>query len=815
MVKIKIEVKIFIVWLIFFVEILAIVFMFSVIIKQHTRVVNKQNEEIERLHLIRNLQVALVLVVMPANDFVILGKESNEIEKFEVLNREIEELIAQIKGRFVFDNPEKKELLAQINKDYEDVKKLSLEIFALDEPAGSLQAGKLMKMLDKTANDVLNKAEKFHQFSHEEIEKVMLDMYKVEKFMRRIVFGGIASSAIVIFLGLFFFRQIITLPIKSMRKVILEVSKGNLEEKIKINSKDEIGDLALSFNKMTQSLKSSREELTASKKYTETIISDLTDALVIFNADGIIESVNRSALKILGYEEKECIGLKIENLFFDKEVLEKDEFKKIFKGENLENHEVTYRTKDNKPLSMLFSAVAMRKEDRQIAEIVSIAKDITERKQFEQKIQQNYQIQNVLNKILKISLEDISLEEILQKTIDYLTAISFWFEVEPMGGIFLTEGDSKILVLKAQRGFSSERQTLCGRVPFGECLCGKTALTEKLMFGDCKEQHDRRMPQTSSFPHTHYCVPIFSTDKKVIGIVNLYLKKEHRTSEWEEDFLYSVTNILAGIIQRKRVEDDLKKAYTDLKDTHIQLVQSEKMSAVGRLASGIAHEVKNPLAVILQAAEYLEDSFPLNENADKTLSIIKNNVTRADNIVCGLLDFSRETKLDMKEEDINAIVESSLGLIQHRVKLENVNISKMLEPDLPPILADKVKMEQVFVNIFLNAVQAMPKGGDLFIRSYLQDTGEKEAVFEDKKPVSPKEKRVIIEIEDNGLGIKKEHISKIFDPFFTTKGPQVGTGLGLSVTKNILDMHKGSIKITSQEGKGTKVVIVLGRQGIV
>jgi signal transduction histidine kinase len=262
------------------------------------------------------------------------------------------------------------------------------------------------------------------------------------------------------------------------------------------------------------------------------------------------------------------------------------------------------------------------------------------------------------------------------------------------------------------------------------------------------------------------------------------------------------------------IMEDLQEAYERLKKSQIQLIQAEKMEAIGRMASGVAHEVKNPLGIIVQGINYLEEELlPTQKNELEILQMLKNNIKRADDIVCALVDFSRATKLNIRPEDINSILENSIMLVQHRARLENIKIIRDLKDDLPKVLADRGKIEQVFINIFLNAIQAMPNGGKLFIRTYQKQLNEIKFRVGRRKIdgdyFEPGETAVVVEIEDTGVGISKENLAKVFDPFFTTKLHKEGTGLGLSVTKNIIDMHRGLIEIESEKGKGTKVILDL------
>jgi signal transduction histidine kinase len=262
--------------------------------------------------------------------------------------------------------------------------------------------------------------------------------------------------------------------------------------------------------------------------------------------------------------------------------------------------------------------------------------------------------------------------------------------------------------------------------------------------------------------------------------------------------------------EKEKLGRQISEAYERLKETQNQLIQAEKLNAIGQLASSVAHEVRNPLGVILQGVNYLESRLSSKEeDISETLVTLKESITRADKIINSLLDFSRAASLDLKAENINNILEISLTLVKARSEFENIDIQMETAKGLPGILADKNKLEQVFINLFLNAIQAMPNGGKIIIRSYDKKLEEVKngvgARAQDNFRVG--ERAVIVEIQDEGTGISESNLKKIFHPFFTTKGPGVGFGLGLSVSRNIIDMHKGLIDIESQAGKGTKVSI--------
>jgi two-component system, NtrC family, sensor kinase len=240
-----------------------------------------------------------------------------------------------------------------------------------------------------------------------------------------------------------------------------------------------------------------------------------------------------------------------------------------------------------------------------------------------------------------------------------------------------------------------------------------------------------------------------------------------------------------------------RKAALEEKDRVYQrLIQSEKLAALGAVAAGVAHEVKNPLAIIVQGIEFLKSSLYNDERLLDVTYRIEKSVIRADNIVKGLLSFSRDISLKMEELDIAPLIDESLSFVDDQLRLKNIHVKKRYESDLPKVIMDTHQMKQVFTNLFTNAIEAMPEGGILGIRTEPgKDKSEQSSV------------RVVI--SDTGVGIPEESIRKVFDPFFTTKNSDGNTGLGLSITKGIIDKHYGTIDIQSEPGRGTRVTVEL------
>lgn len=276
---------------------------------------------------------------------------------------------------------------------------------------------------------------------------------------------------------------------------------------------------------------------------------------------------------------------------------------------------------------------------------------------------------------------------------------------------------------------------------------------------------------------------------------------------------------IRDVTERKQAEElvkrraaELDKAYQELKDTQAMLVQAEKMAAIGELASGVAHEVKNPLGIILQGVSYLElEITPEQANLHDVLQMIKEAVRRSDKIVRDLLNFSRHAPLESKPEDMAGVVDSALNLVEKQLALKDVKITRAYTPGLPPVLLDENQMKQVLINIILNALHAMPNGGELTLRLSLKQLDQVQPgvgrrtgdVFKLGQTV------LVCEITDTGTGIPEDVLGKVFDPFFTTKPAGEGTGLGLAITREIVERHRGRIDITSQKGRGTTLRIAL------
>ena len=290
--------------------------------------------------------------------------------------------------------------------------------------------------------------------------------------------------------------------------------------------------------------------------------------------------------------------------------------------------------------------------------------------------------------------------------------------------------------------------------------------------------------------------------KRLIGILSLGEKKSGLSYNSQDiKLLRILANQSAIAIENalafRLVEDYAKKleeANREIRETQSQLIQIEKMSAIGQLAAGLAHEIRNPLNIIEGARYYLSQLIE-GENSEvqkEYLDYIKHEIDRTNLMIDNLLKFSRSEPPHFESVNINGILENALVLIRKQLLDNKIKLVTALHPQIPAVMGDPNQLWQVFINVLINAIQAMPRGGELKI-----DTGFYNGFSNN----------IFISFRDTGDGIEEEDLSRIFDPFFTRK--ETGTGLGLSISYKIVENHNGRIVVSSKKGEGATFVIEL------
>ncbi|MDP2861462.1 MAG: ATP-binding protein [Desulfobacterales bacterium] len=255
---------------------------------------------------------------------------------------------------------------------------------------------------------------------------------------------------------------------------------------------------------------------------------------------------------------------------------------------------------------------------------------------------------------------------------------------------------------------------------------------------------------------------------------------------YEEEREVATIGFFHDLRETLRMKKELEKA-------QIQILQSEKMASLGKLAAGVAHQLNNPLSSITLFTQLVLEEYKLEEGARNDLTRVYKEAQRCRDTVKELLEFARQTRQEMRPHDVNSAILRTVFLLENQTLFHNIEIEKELSPSLPEVYGDIQQLNHIFMNIILNAADAMEGKGELSIKSY--------------KPLQSD--TVIIEISDTGPGIPQNILPHIFEPFFTTKEEGKGTGLGLSLVYSMIDNHKGRIYAKSRPGKGTTFVIEL------
>ncbi len=276
-------------------------------------------------------------------------------------------------------------------------------------------------------------------------------------------------------------------------------------------------------------------------------------------------------------------------------------------------------------------------------------------------------------------------------------------------------------------------------------------------------------------------VPLRIHDE-MFGLIRIYLNEIREFSDDQLDFLLTIAEQCTCIIERVRLYENQRSHYFHM------AAQLEKMSSLGRMAAGIAHEINNPLTGIMLFSSSLIKKTEPGDHFQEGLQIIIDETSRCKHIVEGLMDFSRNRTPEKRLHNLSDIVERSIKILKNEFQLHYVKVHKKISKDVLPVLLDENQLEQVFINLLINALQAIDEKGNITV-----ETGE--------TPLH----QAFVAVTDDGSGINRDQMKTIFDPFFTTK-PQ-GTGLGLSICHNIVHNHGGDIQVTSKIGEGTTFVV--------
>ena len=549
------------------------------------------------------------------------------------------------------------------------------------------------------------------------------------------------------------------------------------------------------------------------------------DGIVTTDTKGVITSCNTAMTRMLGYSRDELVGkhfarlgaLRLEDVPKYLKL-----FKDILGGKASKSIEVTLHRKDR---TLIFADVRvslLKMGDKTI--IQATLKDVTERRQMEREIQEKNKQLDAQNEELRSANEELqateeelrATNEELQSAFDELKKASAYSDglLENMNdGLGVLDLEGKVIdVNNALQGMLGLKKEEIVGLPLVQLLSPTVEPAEiekisanvgQVMSGAPVGAIEMVITAKDGTEVTLSATPSVVRDAKGNPIMLFAVMRditEHKRMEQEirdrsEQLEVQNEELRATEEELRATNEELQAANDELREAQEQLIRSEKLAAIGQLASGVGHELRNPLGAIKNAVFYVKrrvtkTDLPATEpRVVEFLNIIDEEVDAANKVITDLLGFSRVAKPTVSPVNVAGVIEDAL---RYTPQPENIDLVKHIDDNLPMVTVDADQIRQVFINIILNAQQAMSEGGHLDIRT------------------RSKEKYVEVEFTDTGSGIPESVMNKIFDPLFTTKAK--GIGLGLSVCKSILEKHGGGIWVESEAGRGTTFTISLPTQ---
>jgi two-component system NtrC family sensor kinase len=400
----------------------------------------------------------------------------------------------------------------------------------------------------------------------------------------------------------------------------------------------------------------------------------------------------------------------------------------------------------------------------------------------------------ILHTVAEAVGRSLEVDEVLRTAVDALTAVTG----HEIASLHLLSDDGGELRLHGDRGLSDRLREINRVLPVGQGIIGRVAGTGRTVaFADVTAEPSlfpaARDAVRSDQIRGFVCVPVRSRGR-VLGTLSLGRQTPDPFSEPDIALLEATADQIGIAIDNARLYSELQRQLTELQQTQAQLIHAEKLSAVGELASGVAHEINNPLTTILGQAHLLLLSEPgLTGPARERLAIIEQETTRAARIVQNLLMFARHYTPERRPCILADQVRRVLDLKEYQLRKDNVRVETDCEP-CPPVYADANQIQQVLLNLVQNAQQAMTR-----------QPGERLITVR----IRPLADAARVEVLDTGPGIPPDALPRLFDPFFTTKPPGEGSGLGLSVSYGIISEHHGKLAAENRPGGGAMFVIEL------
>ncbi len=515
-------------------------------------------------------------------------------------------------------------------------------------------------------------------------------------------------------------------------------------------------------------------EAKAAEEHYGSLFNHMQEGVFTSTPQGRILDCNEAFVRMLGYGSKEeLLELDVvDPLYVDLKDRQKYVSEMQVHG-YVRNFEYLLRRKDGHEISVIESSFATRDAAGAIERYQGVVMDVTDMKRAEDEIRRRNRELYVLNNIAVTFNQSFDLDEILQLTMLQIVELLS----TDTASVYLFDEERNTLRKKAAYGHQS------AWVSEGEMFVLPADFVETLKLNHAELINHEHLPTLPAIVQRMVQMEdlrawiwvILWRKEKILGVLATSSRVPRHFTRSEESVMIAVGRQLATTIEKVQLYHETRKAYEDLRRTQEQLLQSEKMSAVGQLISGVAHELNNPLTAILGYAQLLE-SEELNPRVQDFIGKLHKQAQRTQKIVQNLLSFARQQKPKRIHVDLRSVMEDTISLRDYDLKVNNIQVQRDFETVLPSVVADPNQLEQVYLNIINNAADAMldgGRGGVLRVRIY-SDNGH-----------------VVSEFHDSGPGIRDP--KHVFDPFYTTKGVGKGTGLGLSICYGIVKEHGGEI----------------------
>jgi len=529
--------------------------------------------------------------------------------------------------------------------------------------------------------------------------------------------------------------------------------------------------------------------LARERMYLQNLLENIPDRIYFKDLDSRFLRVSRAMATAFGLASPEDARGRTDRDFFAPEHATRafdDERELLRTGQAVVSQVEEEVYPDGRRFWMLTTKVPMRDAEGRVVGTFGISRDVTRLKQMEEALDHE--------------------RNLLRRVIDNIPDAIY---VKDLAGRYLVDNRAHQARLGVGGAEAVVGQTV--RDFFPPELAAKYLADDRRVLdtGESLMNLEERVGVFGGDPRWHLTtkIPLRAPDGALAGIVCIS-RDIHAQKMAEEQLRTTNAELERRRLELETVLGDLQASHAALKFAQMHLIQAEKLESVGRLAAGIAHEVKNPLATIRLGVDFLAArGEPMDADARIVLREMAHAVERSDAVIRELLDFSASREMELADADLGLVVDRAMALVRLECERARVALKREASGALPAVRLDRNKAEQVLVNLLLNAVQAMPEGGEVHVRAGVSVSGMPGVVRPDPGDRSGASVRAagayaFVVVRDHGPGIEPGLLEKVFDPFFTTKPTGKGTGLGLTVVKKIMEMHNGWITLEAHPESG-------------